>query len=84
MEALDAASYDGWLSHEIFNDRFCMASPRHIALDGQRSLINLLGRTKKAPCPPPLRPRASPLSKSRCLGKTPKGWPPCSAPWALR
>ncbi|MFT4794350.1 MAG: 4-hydroxyphenylpyruvate dioxygenase [Paracoccaceae bacterium] len=28
-----------------------MASPRHIALDGQRSLINLLGRTKKGALP---------------------------------
>jgi 4-hydroxyphenylpyruvate dioxygenase len=47
MEALAATGYDGWLSHEIFNDRFRMASPRRVAEDGERSLINLLGRTKK-------------------------------------
>lgn len=53
MEALAATGYDGWLSHEIFNDRFRMASPRRIAEDGERSLVNLLGRTKQgAPLPP--------------------------------
>jgi 4-hydroxyphenylpyruvate dioxygenase len=43
MEALKATGYDGWLSHEIFNDRFRMASPRRIAADGERSLIHMTG-----------------------------------------
>ena len=28
------AGFDGWISHEIFNDRFRMALPRRIAADG--------------------------------------------------
>lgn len=43
MAALRATGYDGWLSHEIFNDRFRMASPRRIAADGERSLIHMTG-----------------------------------------
>ena len=39
MEAILATGYDGWLSLEIFNDQFRMASPRHVAKDGARSLI---------------------------------------------
>jgi len=54
MSALTATGYDGWLSHEIFNDRFRMASPRRIAADGERSLIRLTGRTRDGrPLPPP-------------------------------
>jgi 4-hydroxyphenylpyruvate dioxygenase len=44
MAALRATGYDGWLSHEVFSDRFRMGSPRQIAADGERSLIALLGR----------------------------------------
>ncbi len=33
--------YDGWISHEIFNDKFRMANPKTIALDGKRSLLSL-------------------------------------------
>ncbi len=43
MDALDATGYDGWLSHEIFNDRFRMGSPRQVAKDGARSLIAMTG-----------------------------------------
>jgi 4-hydroxyphenylpyruvate dioxygenase len=44
MAALAATGYDGWISQEIFNDRFRMASPRQIAADGERSLIFMSGR----------------------------------------
>jgi 4-hydroxyphenylpyruvate dioxygenase len=44
MAALGATGYDGWLSHEVFSDRFRMGSPRQVAADGERSLIALLGR----------------------------------------
>ncbi len=55
MEALAATGYDGWISQEIFNDRFRMASPRQTAADGQRSLIQMTGRDRagrKLPEPP--------------------------------
>jgi 4-hydroxyphenylpyruvate dioxygenase len=56
MAALDATGYDGWLSHEVFSDRFRMGSPRRIAFDGERSLVHLTGRTRKqAPLPAPTR-----------------------------
>ena len=42
MRAVEATGYDGWLSLEIFNDQFRMASPRRIAQDGERSLIWLM------------------------------------------
>jgi 4-hydroxyphenylpyruvate dioxygenase len=54
MAALKATGYDGWLSHEIFNDRFRMASPRRIAADGERSLIHMTGVARGGrPLPPP-------------------------------
>lgn len=43
MEAIRATGFDGWISHEIFNDRFRMALPRRIAADGERSLIAMTG-----------------------------------------
>lgn len=55
MAALQATGYDGWLSHEIFNDRFRMASPRQIAADGERSLIHMTGTDRGGkPLPPPV------------------------------
>ncbi len=42
MRAVAATGYDGVLSLEIFNDQFRGGSPRTIALDGQRSLLNLM------------------------------------------
>ncbi len=55
MAALGATGYDGWLSHEVFSDRFRMGSPRQVAADGERSLIALLGRARDGT---PLPPRA--------------------------
>ncbi|MGL4636934.1 MAG: bifunctional sugar phosphate isomerase/epimerase/4-hydroxyphenylpyruvate dioxygenase family protein [Beijerinckiaceae bacterium] len=42
MSALASTGYDGYLSLEIFNDRFRAGSARSVALDGHRSLIWLL------------------------------------------
>jgi len=42
MDALTTTGYDGYLSLEIFNDRFRAGSARSVALDGHRSLIALL------------------------------------------
>jgi len=54
MGALADTGYNGWISHEIFNDRFRMASPRQIARDGERSLIFMSGKVRGgAPLPAP-------------------------------
>ena len=58
MAAVLATGYDGWLSHEIFNDRFRMASPRRIAEDGERSLIWLDDRMHPGRMPPRVEPEA--------------------------
>jgi 4-hydroxyphenylpyruvate dioxygenase len=58
MQAVIATGYDGWLSHEIFNDRFRMASPRRIAEDGERSLIWLEDRVRPGKLPPRAVPQA--------------------------
>ncbi len=58
MAAVLATGYDGWLSHEIFNDRFRMASPRRIAEDGERSLIWLDDRMHPGRIPPRAAPQA--------------------------
>lgn len=58
MRALLATGYDGWISHEIFNDRFRMASPRRIAEDGERSLIWLQDRLEPGHLPPRVMPEA--------------------------
>ncbi|HVL20857.1 MAG TPA: TIM barrel protein [Amaricoccus sp.] len=58
MRALLATGYDGWISHEIFNDRFRMASPRRIAEDGERSLIWLRDRLEPGTLPPRVEPEA--------------------------
>ena len=57
MSALSDTGFDGWLSHEIFNDRFRMANPGVIATDGKRSLISLTNAAAepKVPAPVPLR-----------------------------
>jgi 4-hydroxyphenylpyruvate dioxygenase len=64
MDAVFATGYDGILSLEIFNDQFRAGSPRSVAVDGQRSLINLMDQMRdKSPVKPaPLPPRA------KCLG----------------
>lgn len=46
LEALGATGYDGWVSHEIFSDRFRMGQPARIAFDGARSMLHLTGREK--------------------------------------
>ena len=52
MGAIEATGFDGWISHEIFNDRFRMALPRRIAADGERSLIAMTGKRRDgAPLP---------------------------------
>ncbi|MGA7534746.1 MAG: TIM barrel protein [Pseudolabrys sp.] len=62
MDALVATGYDGYLSLEIFNDRFRAGSARSVALDGHRSLIYLLDEVSRrqarpvngaVPMPPP-------------------------------
>ena len=47
MVALQATGYAGWISLEIFNDQFRAGSARSFAVDGQRSLINLLDRLRE-------------------------------------
>jgi 4-hydroxyphenylpyruvate dioxygenase len=46
MLALQATGYTDWLSLEIFNDQFRAGSARGVAVDGQRSLLNLLDRLR--------------------------------------
>jgi 4-hydroxyphenylpyruvate dioxygenase len=62
MDALVTTGYDGYLSLEIFNDRFRAGSAHSVALDGHRSLICLLDETQRrltrplkgaVPMPPP-------------------------------
>jgi len=48
MRAVAATGYDGPLSLEIFNDQFRGGSPRSIAVDGQRSLVNLMDQVDRA------------------------------------
>ena len=64
MDAVFTTGYDGILSLEIFNDQFRAGSPRSVAVDGQRSLINLMDQMReKSPVKAdPLPPRA------KCLG----------------
>lgn len=38
-DVLEDIKYDGWISHEIFNDKFRTADPKTIALDGMRSIL---------------------------------------------
>jgi 4-hydroxyphenylpyruvate dioxygenase len=47
MDALAATGYDGFLSLEIFNDRFRAGSARSVALDGHRSLVCLIDETER-------------------------------------
>ncbi|MCB1383223.1 MAG: sugar phosphate isomerase/epimerase and 4-hydroxyphenylpyruvate domain-containing protein [Notoacmeibacter sp.] len=47
MRAVAATGYDGILSLEIFNDQFRGGSPRSIAVDGHRSLVNLMDRVSR-------------------------------------
>jgi 4-hydroxyphenylpyruvate dioxygenase len=48
MRAVAATGYAGPLSLEVFNDQFRGGSPRTIAVDGRRSLLNLMNRVQRA------------------------------------
>lgn len=48
MRAVLATGYDGPLSLEVFNDQFRAGLPRLVALDGHRSLINLMDSLRRA------------------------------------
>ena len=48
MRAVQATGYDGPLSLEVFNDQFRAGLPRLVALDGHRSLINLMDAVRRA------------------------------------
>jgi len=63
MDALQATGFNGLLSLEIFNDTFRAGSARHVAIDGQRSLLVMLDELRQrsgAPVKglPQLPPRA--------------------------
>lgn len=47
MRAVSATGYDGVISLEIFNDQFRGASPRTVATDGHRSLVNLMDLVRR-------------------------------------
>ncbi|KAB2850055.1 MAG: sugar phosphate isomerase/epimerase and 4-hydroxyphenylpyruvate domain-containing protein [Hyphomicrobiaceae bacterium] len=66
MAALQATGYNGLLSLEISNDQFRAGSPRAVAVDGRRSLINLLDRARQAYGPAKNLPEPLP-PRSRCL-----------------
>jgi 4-hydroxyphenylpyruvate dioxygenase len=48
MRAVAATGYNGPLSLEIFNDQFRGGSPKSIAIDGRRSLVNLMDQVRRA------------------------------------
>ena len=47
MRAVMATGYSGVVSLEIFNDQFRGGSPKSIAIDGYRSLVNLMDRVRR-------------------------------------
>jgi 4-hydroxyphenylpyruvate dioxygenase len=47
MRAVAATGYDGALSLEIFNDQFRGGSPMRVAVDGHRSLVNLMDQVRR-------------------------------------
>lgn len=47
MRAVAATGYNGPLSLEIFNDQFRGGSPKTIAIDGKRSLFNLMDQVRR-------------------------------------
>ncbi|WP_309086181.1 bifunctional sugar phosphate isomerase/epimerase/4-hydroxyphenylpyruvate dioxygenase family protein [Chelativorans sp.] len=48
MRAVAVTGYDGPLSLEIFNDQFRGGSPKSIAVDGRRALVNLMDQVRRA------------------------------------
>jgi 4-hydroxyphenylpyruvate dioxygenase len=67
MLALQATGYSDWLSLEIFNDQFRAGSARGVAVDGQRSLLNLLDRLR-AKTKAPIAGLPQLPKRARCLG----------------
>ncbi len=59
VRAVAATGYAGPLSLEIFNDQFRGGSPKAIALDGHRSLVNLMDEVRNAE--PNVVPQLAPL-----------------------
>lgn len=49
MTAVAATGYNDYVSLEIFNDQFRGGSPKAIAVDGHRSLLNLGDRVRRRP-----------------------------------
>mgnify|MGYP001117034753 CR=1 FL=1 len=43
-DVLEKADFDGWISHEIFNDKFQRADPKVIAAQGKQSLAPFFSR----------------------------------------
>ena len=67
MAALDATGYDGLLSLEIFNDQFRAGLAKRLAIDGHRSLINMIDQIARKTGRP--SPGVTPLPPpSPCLG----------------
>ncbi|SPF79580.1 bifunctional sugar phosphate isomerase/epimerase/4-hydroxyphenylpyruvate dioxygenase family protein [Pseudoprimorskyibacter insulae] len=48
MRAVMATGYSGPISLEIFNDQFRGGTPRLVAVDGHRSLVNLMDQVRRA------------------------------------
>jgi 4-hydroxyphenylpyruvate dioxygenase len=48
MRAVAATGYAGPISLEIFNDQFRGGSPKSIAVDGRRSLLNLMDEVRRS------------------------------------
>jgi 4-hydroxyphenylpyruvate dioxygenase len=47
MRAVAATGYDGVVSLEVFNDQFRGGSPKSVAIDGRRSLVNLMDHIRR-------------------------------------
>jgi len=47
MRAVAATGYAGPLSLEVFNDQFRGGSPKSVAIDGRRSLVNLMDHIRR-------------------------------------
>jgi 4-hydroxyphenylpyruvate dioxygenase len=55
MRAVAATGYAGPLSLEVFNDQFRGGSPKSVAVDGKRSLVNLMDHIRR------VEPMAAPV-----------------------
>ncbi len=64
MDALETTGYGGWLSLEIFNDRFRAGSARSVALDGRRlaDLADGRGLAQGGPAIPGATPMPPPAA----------------------